>query len=76
MTFHDSRRARDLLRQGMARHGCATTRKLAARLGVPHGPRLLTMIGYRGNALAAWKELAPELADEPDQAGRNDDAQR
>jgi hypothetical protein len=51
----------------MARHGCATTRQLAAKLGVPHGPGLLTAIGYRGNAPAAWRDLAAELAGEPDQ---------
>ena len=68
-SYHHGERARDLLRQGMKRHGCATTRQLAEKLGVPHGPRLLTAIGYRGAANAAWQELAPELAGEPDQQG-------
>ncbi len=67
--YHDPRRAREALRRGMERHGCATTRQLAEKLGVPHGPRLLTAIGYRGAANAAWHELAPELAGEPDQQG-------
>ena len=66
---HDPQRAREALRQGLARHGCATTRQLADKLGVPHGPRLLTAIGYRGAAGAAWHELAPELAGEPDREG-------
>jgi hypothetical protein len=66
----DTDRARDLLRLGMARHGCATTRQLAEKLGVPHGPRLLQVIGYRGAAAAAWYALALELADEPDRLAR------
>ena len=65
-------RALDLLRQGMARHGCATTRQLAEKLGVPHGPRLLQAIGYRGAAAAAWHALAPELAGEPDRPATGD----
>ena len=65
-TYHHGERARELLRLGLERHGCATTRQLAARLGVPHGPRLLVAIGYRGDAPAAWRDLAPELAGEPD----------
>ena len=69
-------RARDLLRQGMERHGCATTRQLAEKLGVPHGPRLLTAIGYRGAAGAAWQKLAPELAGEPDRPPANDEEER
>ena len=64
--YHDVDHARAVLRQAMARHGCATTRQLAAKLSVPHGPRLLTAIGYRGAAGAAWQELAPELANEPE----------
>ena len=68
-SYHHGERARELLRRGMERHGCATTRQLAARLGVPHGPGLLTAIGYRGDAPAAWRDLAPELAGEPDQHG-------
>ena len=68
-SYHHGERARALLRRGMERHGCATTRQLAARLGVPHGPGLLTAIGYRGDAPAAWRDLAPELAGEPDQHG-------
>ena len=68
-SYHHGERARAPLREGMARHGCATTRQLAAKLGVPHGPRLLQVIGYRGAAGAAWHELAPELAGEPDQHG-------
>ena len=63
MTYHNSARALELLRQGMARHGCATARELAAKLGLPYGPRVLTAIGYRGNAQAAWQELAPDLED-------------
>jgi hypothetical protein len=66
-TYHHGERARELLRRGLERHGCATTRQLADKLGIPHGPGLLTAIGYRGNALAAWQDLAPELAGEPDQ---------
>ena len=73
-SYHHGERARELLREGMARHGCATTRQLADKLGVPHGPRLLTAIGYRGNAPAAWRDLAPELAGEPDQATTNQGA--
>ena len=65
-SYHHGERARELLRRGLERHGCATTRQLAARLGVAHGPGLLTAIGYRGDAPAAWHELAPELAGEPD----------
>ena len=65
-SYHHGERARELLRLGLERHGCATTRQLATRLGVPHGPRLLIAIGYRGDAPAAWRELAPELAGEPD----------
>ena len=68
-TYHHADRAREILRQGMERHGCATTRQLAEKLGVPHGPRLLTAIGYRGAAGAAWQELAPELDGEPGQQG-------
>ena len=60
-SYHYGERARDLLRQGMERHGCATARELADRLGVPYGPRLLTAIGYRGAAGPAWQELAPAL---------------
>ena len=71
MEHTDTDRARDLLRQGMARHGCATTRQLAEKLGVPHGPRLLQAIGYRGAAGAAWHALAPELAGEPDRPATN-----
>ena len=67
--YHDPQRAREALRRGMERHGCATTRQLADKLGLPHGPGLLTAIGYRGAAGAAWQELAPELAGEPDQHG-------
>ena len=67
--YHDVDHARAVLRQGMARHGCATTRQLADKLGIPHGPGLLTAIGYRGHALAAWRDLAPELTGEPDQHG-------
>ena len=66
MEHTNTERARDLLRQGMARHDCATTRQLAEKLGVPHGPRLLQAIGYRGVAAAAWHALAPEVAGEPD----------
>src|SRR5215208_3974811 len=69
-SYHHGERARELLRRGMERHGCATTRQLAERLGVPHGPELLTAIGYRGDAPAAWRALAPELRGEPDQPGR------
>ena len=65
-SYHHGERARELLRLGLERHGCATTRQLAARLGVPHGPRLLVAIGFRGDAPAAWRDLAPELAGEPD----------
>ncbi len=61
---HDTDRAREVLRRGMERHGCATTRQLAEKLGVPHGPGLLTAIGYRGAAGPAWQELAPALAAE------------
>ena len=67
--YHDVDHARAVLRQAMARHGCATTRQLADTLGIPHGPGLLAAIGYRGAAPAAWRELAPELAGEPDQQG-------
>ena len=74
MSDHDTDRARDLLRQGMARHGWATTRQLADKLGVPHGARLLTAIGYRGAAGAAWQALAPELAREPDRPPTGDAA--
>lgn len=66
MSRHDTDRAREVLRQGMARHGCATTRRLAEKLGVPHGPRLLQVIGYRGAAAAAWHALARDLEGEPD----------
>ncbi len=69
MEHTDTDRARDLLHLGMARHGCATTRQLAEKLGVPHGPGLLTAIGYRGDAPAAWRDLAPELDGELDQQG-------
>ena len=72
VTFHDTARARDMLRQGMARHGCATTRQLAAKLGVPHGPRLLAVGGYRGAAGAAWQALARDLEGEPDQLAAGD----
>ena len=65
-TYHHGERARELLRLGLERHGCATTRQLAGRLGLPHGPRLLIAIGYRGDAPAAWRELAPELGAELD----------
>ncbi len=68
-TYHHGERARELLRRGLERHGCATTRQLAAKLGIPHGPGLLTAIGYRGDAPTAWRDLAPELAGEPDQHG-------
>ena len=71
MSYHDTDRAREVLRQGMARHSCATTRQLAARLGVHHGLRLLQAIGYRGAAGAAWHALAPELAGEPDRPATN-----
>ena len=71
-SYHHGERARALLREGMARHGCATTRQLAEKLGVPHGPGPLTAIGYRGNAPAAWRDLAPELAGEPDRPGADD----
>jgi hypothetical protein len=67
--YHDPQRAREVLHLGLERHGCATTRQLADKLGVPHGPGLLTAIGYRGHALAAWREMVPELAGEPDQQG-------
>ena len=70
MPFHDTNLARERLRPGLARHGCATTRQLADKLGVEHGPRLLTRIGYRGNAPSAWQALAPELEREPDWPGR------
>ena len=72
MPFHDTNLARERLRPGLARHGCATTRQLAAKLDVEHGPRLLTRIGYRGNAPAAWQALTPELEREPDWPGRQD----
>ena len=65
--YHDPQRAREALRRGMERHGCATTRQLAQKLGLPHGPGLLTAIGYRGHALAAWRELAAERDGEPNQ---------
>ena len=68
--YHDPQRARELLRQGLERHGCATTRQLAAKLGIPHGPGLLTAIGYRGYAPTAWRALAPELATETRPARR------
>ncbi len=71
-SYHHGERARELLREGMARHGCATTRQLAEKLGVPHGPRLLTAIGYRGNAQAAWRDLARELEGEPDRPTAGD----
>ena len=69
-TYHHSERAGALLRDGLARHGCATARALAAQLGVPYGPRLLVAIGYRGDAAAAWRDLAPGLQDTPDGPGR------
>ena len=56
-TYHHGERARALLRRGMERHGCATTRPLANKLGVPHGPGLLTAIGYRGDAPAACQKV-------------------
>ena len=68
-TYHHGERALALLRDGLARHGCATARALAAQLGVPYGPRLLVAIGYRGDAAAAWRDLAPGLEDPPDAAG-------
>lgn len=60
-TYHHGERAREILREAMERHDCATARELADRLGVPYGPRLLTAIGYRGAAAAAWQQLAPAL---------------
>jgi len=69
-TYHHGERARSLLRDGLARHGCATARELAAKLGVPYGPRLLVAIGYRGDAAAAWRDLAPGLEGTPDEPGR------
>ena len=68
-TYHHGERALALLRDGLARHGCATARALAARLGVPYGPRLLVAIGYRGDAAAAWRDLAPGPQDTPDGPG-------
>ena len=67
--YHDPVRARELLRRGLERHGCATTRQLAEKLGIPHGPGLLTAIGYRGHAPAAWREMAAEIDGEPDRHG-------
>ena len=72
MSHHDPAHARALLRQGMERHGCATTRLLAEKLGVPHGPRLLAVVGYRGAAGAAWQELARDLEGEPDRPATGD----
>ncbi|HEX6739055.1 MAG TPA: hypothetical protein VF310_12320 [Vicinamibacteria bacterium] len=69
-TYHHSERAGALLRDALDRHGCATARALAAKLGLSYGPGLLVAIGYRGDAAAAWRDLAPGLEEPPDEPGR------